>query len=201
MTVRHYLIPVESTATSRGPKYFAYRADPDPPALIQGVAWAWIPFGSEPTGLIAADVDTAQHATLAGLPDVTTIPANLDLQVGANLATVQASLEALNIPADTLTANNTYRQVLRGTIAIFKVSQRFRSIRGQVAGNGRLFPPGVTMATTLGALSDQVRQDLSQAVGELGYNQDGLTLASTLRDVLKKLASQPSPESLLDVPI
>lgn len=199
--IRHLLIPLEQAGTGRGPKYFAYRSDPDPPALIQGVAWAMMPFGAEPTALLAADVDAGQVTTLSGLADVTLLPANLDNQLGAQLATVQGELEALNIPADILTANNTYRQVLRGTIAIFLVSQRFFGLRGAQPGSGRLFPPGITLSTTLSSLAADVRQDLQTAATELGYSYDGLTLASTLRDVLKKLASQPSPIKLLDVEI
>lgn len=191
------LCPLE-VGTARGAKYFPYRGDPDPPALIPAIA-AWMPFGAEPTALLAADVSAAQITTLQGLPDVTLIPANLDSQLGANLATVQAEQEALNLPADILVGTNTYRQVLRGDIAIYLVAQRFRAIRGTV--NGRFFPPGITLSSTLGDLPVQARQDLQIAATQLGYNYDGLTLASTMRQVLKKLASQPSDVSLLGVSI
>lgn len=199
MAIRYYLVPLESAPRVRGPKYFAYWGDPDPPALITNVKWAMIPFGSEPTALLAADLSPAQITTMAGLSDVTVIPANLDNQLGANLATVQAELEALNLPADAVVATNTYRQVLRGVLAIFLVTQRFYSLRGNQPGVGRLFPVGITLATTLGDLSAPVRDDLAAAAGDLGYDYTGLTLASTLRQVLKNLASQPATVDLLDV--
>lgn len=200
MTIRFYLVPVESAARVRGPKYFDYAGDPDPPALMVGVNYAMIPFGSEPTALLAADLSPSQITTMAGLADVTVIPANLDNQLGANLATVQSELEALNLPADMITASNTYRQVLRGVLAIFTVAQRFKAIRGNLT-NGRLFPAGITLATTLGSLSASVRQDLQTAANNLGYDYAGLDASSTLRDVLKKLASQSAAVNLLDVVI
>lgn len=201
MTLRLYLVPLEISGSIRGPKYFEYRGDPDPPALISGVNYAMMPFGFEPTALVAADLSAAQVTTMAGLADVTTIPANLDNQLGANLATVQAELEALNLPADVIVATNTYRQVLRGVLAVFAVAQRFYAMRGTQPEGGRLFPPGITLATTLGDLSAGVRQDLQTAANVLGYSYDGLTLASSLRVVLKKLASQSVSVTLLDVGI
>lgn len=203
MPVRLYLVPIEFSldGKTRGPKYFPFTGDPDAPALIQGAPRAMMPFGLEPTALLAADLSAAQVTTMAGLTDVTVIPANLDNQLGANLATVQAELEALNIPADMLNTGNTYRQVLRGVIAIFSVTQNFYAIRGTQPEGGRLFPAGITLATTLGSLSVAVRQDLQAAASALGYDYTGLTLASTIRDVLKKLASQPVPFDLLGVSV
>lgn len=205
MTVRLCLIPVEESLDGlrRGPKYIAWEGDPDPPALISGVRRGMMPFGFEPTALLAADLTAPQVSSLSAQTDVTMIPANLDNQLGANLATVQAELEALNIPADALTASYTFRQVLRGIVAIFLVAQRFKKLRGLPAQNAgsRLFPAGITLASTLGDISAGARQDLAAAASALGYDYAGLTLASTLRQVLKQLATQTSPINFLGVDI
>lgn len=190
MAVRFYLVPVESAVGTRGPKYFAYTGDPDPPALLPGVQWQMMDFGSEPTALVGAEVTPAEHTTLSGQSDVTSIPPLLDNELGANLATVQGKLEALNLPADQVMSTHTYRQVLRGVIAIFLVAQRFYSLGVSQPDGGRLFPPGITLATTLGQLSSNARIDLSTAASQLGYDYRGLVLSSTLRTVLKKLATQ-----------
>lgn len=201
MAVRFYLIPIEETtapdgSSARGPKYFTWHRDPDPPALMAGVASEIRDFGLEPTALCAADVTPAQNATLAALPDVTVIPANLDNNIGAaNLATVQAALENLHIPADAIAAATTYRQVVRGVLAIFAVAQRFNAL------SGRLFPAGITLSTQLSDLSANVRGQLQEAATELGYSYAGLTLTSTLRDVLKALANQQAPQTMLGVTI
>lgn len=202
MAVRFYLVPLEegmnpgSGNPVRGPKYFAWPYDPDPPALVMSVPWEMRDYGREPTALLAADLSPGDHALVAGMSDVTAVPVNLDAQVGANLATVQTALESLNIPADTLLATHTYRQVLRGVMAIFALAQRFNGRLGQA---GRLFPSGVTFATTLGDLSQTVREELKEAAQSLGYDYSGLTGASTMRDVLKAIARQQSPSPMLGV--
>lgn len=205
MTVRLYLVPVETSADglARGPKYFRWGRDPDPPALMSGVSWSMMPFGFEPTALLAADLTAGQVTTMGGLSDVTKIPSNLDNTLGANLATVQAALEALKIPADMLSSGNTYRQVVRGVIAIFSVAQRFKKLRNLPPSDAgsRLFPAGITFDTTLGDLSQNVRQDLQQAANDLGYDYTGLTLTSSLREVLKKLAAQTAPVEMLGMGI
>jgi hypothetical protein len=195
MPIRLCLIPIEGDP-NRGPKYFAWRNDPDPPALFDGVDWAMMDFGLEPTALLAASMTAGQVSTLAGLSDVTMIPVNLDNTLSGNLATVQAALESLHIPADALTAGTTYRQVVRGIIAIFAVAQRFHGRH-----NGQLFPAGITLSTTLGDLSQVVRNELKASAEELGYDYSGLTLTSSLRDVLKKLATQQAPGELLGLAI
>lgn len=202
MAFRVYLLPIEESVlpngkTLRGPKYFSYKGDPDPPALLDGILWDWYDFGLEPTGLLAVDLTAAQHALLAGQPDVTAIPANLDNTLGANLATVQAALESLHIPADGLVAGATYRQVIRGTVAIFQVAAIF-NVR---TGGGRLFPAGITLATQLSDLSAGVRAQLQVAAEQYDIDYAGLTLASTLRDVLKKIATRQTPVSLLGATI
>lgn len=188
------LCPLE-VGTVRGPKYFPYRGDPDAPALIQA-DFAMMPFGAEPTALLAADVSAGQITTLQGLPDITLIPANLDNQLGGALGQVQTALEALNLPADNIVATWTYRQVLRGVIAIYLVSQRFEGLR-----RARIFGGGITLTSTLGDLSTAARQSLQDAASQLGYDYSGLTLSSTLREVLKKLALQTRDVSLLGVDI
>lgn len=205
MAVRFYLLPIEEVVkdaqlgtTTRGPKYFAWRFDPDPPALLDGVSYEMRDYGLEPTALLAADVTNAQHQLLIANADVTAVPANLDNTLGANRATVQAALESLHIPADALTNATTYRQVLRGVMAIFALAQRFN---GRVGNSGRLFPVGITLATTLGDLSQSVRNQLQSAAEELGYDYSGLTLQSTLRDVLKQIANQQSPSTMLGVTV
>jgi hypothetical protein len=201
MPFRICLVPLfEVTKPSgsiyRGPKYFDDGRDaPDPP-LFPSVPYELRDFGLEPTGLLAANLTTAQASTLNAQPDVTLIPANLDNQIDGQLNNVVAALESLHIPGDALDATNTYRQVVRGVVAIFAVAALFHQ-----EANARLFPAGITLSTTLGDLSQAIRNQLQAAATELGYDYDGLTLQSTLRDVLKKLATQQAPFTMLNVTI
>jgi hypothetical protein len=201
MAIRFYIVPLEVVAgvlTRRGPKYFSWPFDPDAPALIPAdVRWEMRDFGLQPTGLVAADVTPAQNTALSAQADVITVPANLDNNVGAaNLATVRSKLESIGIPGDAIVASTDYRHIVRGIIAIFAVAQRLDGLQG-----GAIFTDNRTLATTLGELSAGARQQLQDAATELGYDYSSLTLASTLRDVLKTLANQQSADSMLGVTI
>lgn len=201
MAVRFYIIPLEVVAdgpfTRRGPKYLTWPQDPDPPALITGVNWEIRDFGLQPTALAAIDVTPAQNTSLSAQADVITVPANLDNNVGAgNLATVRSKLESIGIPGDAIAAGTDYRQILRGIIAIFAIAQRFDGMQG-----GAIFAGNRTLDTPLSDLSAAVRQKLQDAATDLVYSYAGITIASTIRDVLKTLANQQSPDAMLGVVI
>jgi hypothetical protein len=106
--VRFYLVPVEVSPGFTGPKYFPYRGDPDPPALVQvgddgqSIRKESRTYGAEPSMLIAANTTDADDATLAAMPDVTKFADNLDTPLGARLGAMQTALEGLNLPAQML---------------------------------------------------------------------------------------------------
>lgn len=200
MPIRFYLLPIEefqdADLTFRLPKYVTMPRDPRGPQSIPvPPQWQYMDFGLEPTFLAALNLTAGQHATLTANADVTTVPANLDNNVGGQLGNVQAALESLHIPADAVVAGTTYRQILRGIIGIFLVAQQFHS------RSGRLFPAGIDLTTTLGDLSLVVRTKLKDAAEFLGYDYAGLTLTSTLRDVLKTIANQQMPIDFLGITI
>lgn len=197
MANRLYILPIESTAAlQRGPKYFAWRFDPDPPALLD-VRWGMLDYGMEPAGLVVADVTTAQHNTLVANTDVTAAPVNLDNAISAAAAqTTKDKLETYGIPANWIVTGMTWRQILRATIAIFRVAQRFSGL-----GATRLTPPGVTLSTPYSDMPVEYRDMLLLAIDELGYDRSGLTAQSTLRDLLTQIAGQGVPASILGVAI
>jgi hypothetical protein len=147
-------------------------------------------YGAEPWTLLGADVDAAQLASLSANADVSTFPANLDLQAGANLATVQASLEAANLPGDMVTASTTYRLIIRGIVAVFSIS-----------AVTPLFGPGVTLDTTLGDLTPEVRTQLKESAESSGYPTTGLTLQSTIREALRKVVGFEKELTILGINI
>lgn len=193
MAIRFYLLPVESTAAlQRGPKYLPWRFDPDPPALVD-VPWGMIDFGLEPAALVAADLTTPQHNALIANLDVTSVPVNLDNAIGASAAqTAEEKLESYGIPANWLVTGMTWRRILRATIAIFRVAQRFNGL-----GATRIVVPGVTLSTPYSAMPVDYRSMLLQAIDDLGYDRSTLTAQSTLRDLLTSIAGQSVPASLL----
>lgn len=192
--VRFYLVPLESTATARGPKYFRFAGDPDAPALIQA-GWTGRPYGSEPLMLIAANLTDPEDASLSAQIDVTKFADDLDTQLGAGLAAMQIALEATNLPAEMLTSGMTYRTVIRGIMGIHRVAQCMR-------GKGfRIFAGAVTLPTTLNSLPVAARTALSECATSLGYDQTGITGASTIRQMLAKIVQQAAPSRMLGVEV
>jgi len=161
----------------------------DPDALRAG--WTLAPYvaldyGLEPVFLVATDLGVSDQALLAAQPDVTVVPANLDATVSAGaLAATQAALEALNLPAQWVTTATTYRQVVGVVIRVALLAQRFHGL-----GFGRIFDTGITLNTTIGALSATVRTRLSTAAQGLGLDTSGVTAGLTLRQALKLLGDQ-----------
>lgn len=196
--IRFYLVPVEVNPAYfnlRGPKYFPYLHDPNPPALVVGEGWEARDYGNEPLMLIADNLSDPEDTLLTSQPDVTKFADDLDMQMGGRLAAMQAALEALNLPAQMVGVNTTDRQVVRGIMGIFAVAQCMQ-------GKGfRVFGAAITLSTQLSALSVPARQALQSCATELKYDQTGITLASTIRDVLTKIVQQAAPSPMKGVTV
>lgn len=179
MAERAYIIPKIGTGVPRTdpfrPKYFD----------TLGVPWRCINYGREPVYIVFADLLPAVHTSLVANSDVTALPANLQQQIGAALATVQAKLEALNIPAQWVTATHTYADVLKKVHRVFSLAQR---IHGKF--NITLFPVAANLDTLVSAIPAGRRQNLVDAATDFGLNTTGVTGAMTLRQALMHLADQ-----------
>jgi hypothetical protein len=172
-----------SPFTAFRPKYA------DPGSLGAGldlVGWAGMDYGVEPVFLIRVALSAAQRTALQSQPDAMVIPSNLDNVVSAlALAGIQQKLESVNLPAHWITADMTYRQVLRGFRRVITFMQRWHGL-----GFGRLFEAGVTLDTRLNQLTAQQRTRLSNVADDLGLDRSTVTNTMTLRQVLKLLADQ-----------
>lgn len=184
--IRFYLCPMETIIDARGRnvRRAKYVAD-------LGITTTSVnDYGNEPTCLLAADVTPAQHTALTANADVSAFPLDLDSTVGANLATVQNALESRNLPADDVTSNTSYRIILRWIVAIFSITTA-----------DPLFSATVTLDTTLGQLSATQRAELKANAESAGYSTAGLTLASTIRQALRKVVGSVGSISILGVSI
>lgn len=192
--VRFYLIPVISPNGIRGPKYLTWRGGPAAP-LFPVMTASFRDYGQEPTMLVAIDIADADDLTLSSQVDVTKFSDNLDTQLQGRLATMQAAIEALNIPGDLLTVNTTDRQVIRGIMGVFAVAQCM-----QGAGYS-IFAGGLTLTSTVGQIPAAPRQALMDCCDRLNYDRTGITGASTIRQILVKIAQQAAPSPMLGVTV
>jgi hypothetical protein len=145
-----------------------------------------IDYGKEVWMLVGADVTGAEHTAIVAHTDVTAVPANLDDTVGGALSTVQTKLELANLPADWVTSGMTWRTVVKWTIRILLLMQRFRGLLSSAA---RFFAT-VTLDSTVGDLSALVRQRFITAAASFGLTTTGITLGMTIRAALILLGQQ-----------
>jgi len=157
--------------------------------LSAGVRYSCMDYGLMPVFFVAAEVTPEQHTTLAAQADVIAIPADITQEIGAGVATVQARLEQLRIPADWVTASHTYRQVLRRVLAWFMFAQRHHGLHGE-----RLFPDAADLETRVGQLDAGLRQRLIATAGSLALNTSAVTLNTSIRQLLGIITNQLSRE-------
>lgn len=181
MSTRFYLMPMVlggPGGTALVPKY-------ESTMQVEGVGTAIVPYGIENVCLVAASgINEATHLLVAANSDVVTLPENIDQSIGAQLAVVQARLEALHIPADWVQSGFSYRSILRVVVLIFQLAQRYRGL-----GFGRLLE-GKTLSTRWNQLSAGTKANLQQLASDLKFDTAGITNTSTIRQILKLLVDQ-----------
>lgn len=174
-----YVVPTE--IQSRGETTPAYLLS------LKFFAFAFKPYGAQKVGLLAADVPDETDLAMQDFDGVARLPDNLDQVIGAQLATVRAKLEAMNLPVE-IDSATTYRQVLRTIYAMLQFFNRFRSITkiNVAVINGST----VTLDTTYASLPANVQKGLQDAAASLGLSTAGITGTSTVRQILKAIADQ-----------
>jgi hypothetical protein len=179
MTWHLYFIPIVGTGSRSDPRRPKYSTD--------ATEFAMVDYGFNGSTLVAANLSDADDVTLSSFGDVTKIPDNLNATIGGALATVQAALEARNIPADWITSGMTYRNMLRIIRGTFTFMQRYVGITGSTAA---FFGGAVTLESTLGSLSLQIRTNVSGTLISLGVDTSVFTGSMTVRQGLKAVADQ-----------
>lgn len=184
MAIRFYLMPKIGTGLGDDPFRAKYVNSGLMPTSGRYQA---IDYGKEDWFLVAVDVTASEHTAIAANADVTAVPANLDNTIGGALATVQAALELANIPAHWATSGMTYRTLVKWTIRILLLMQRFRGLDPSAL---RLFLGGITLDGTVGDIPATPRRRLNNAALSFGLDTSSITLATTIREALRILGQQ-----------
>lgn len=187
MAIRFYVIPKIGTGVS---------TDPFRPNYVEGmgISWRAIDHAHEDAMLVVADVTPTQHTTLVSNADVLAVPQDLDSTLTAGAVTiVQSRFEAVHIPAEWVTTNTTYRQVLRVFIRVCLLLQRFDGLF-----HATFWEVGLTLDTTVGQLSATQKQRIRNAAESQGLDTSFITNAMTLRFVFRTWANAMPPLQLGD---
>lgn len=196
--VRFYLVPVEMVtlfgSQARVPKYSPFSATP---LVDPNTQWQGRDYGVQPTFLLAMDDTDAEDAALTARPDVTKFSDNLDTALGARLDAMQTAIEALNLPAQMLTAATTDRAIIRGIMGIILVAQCMQ-------GKGRdIFAASITLSTTMAQIAAAPRADLDACMRAVGFAAiaNAATGATTVRQLLTSISQTASPSLMLGVTV
>lgn len=183
MAINCYLMPRVGDGTTPNT---AFRAKYEDDLIAAGLTFAAVYYGAEPAFLVAVrDITPALHSTISADAECVTVPA-LAQTVGAQVATVQARLEAFNIPAQWVTSGMSYGSVCRFVAVGFQIMQ----VLTHRLGRARLFGGAVTLDTRWNQLGAGVRQDLLDLATELNFDSTGMSGTTTIRQILKALADQ-----------
>lgn len=180
-SLRFYIVPEfrDPILLARVPKYIGASDAP----IAQ---WQARDYGLDQVFAVGAFVTAAQHTAIASNIDVIAIPAQLDSAIGlVALSTVQDRLESLRVPAGWVTAQHTYRDVLRVTLRIFNFMGRFHAREGRT-----FFESGITLETRMNQLTAGQRAALTSAADSFGLDTSAVTNTSTVRQVLKLIADE-----------
>jgi len=182
--IRYYILPIEHMEDWRGPKYFQWDFDPDPPGIA--CRWSMRDYGSIDIAVLAADITQADHDALTLNSDVYAFPENLDpLMTLVNRQAMNTYLEAHGIPGDWLKQGDTFRMALRTITAMFLYLQRVLAILGYPADPFA----GLTLNTRYGQLTTTYQDTLEQAANSLGFTWD-VAANDQIRKIWKLMADQ-----------
>ena len=187
---RLYLIPIESYINDgiilRGPKYFSWRYDPDPPALVDCLH-SMMDYGFTDFGLILAkDITQINHDALVLNADVFSFPENLDLQVSQD---IQPFFEAIHLPTDWVTPATTYLELLRQTAGMFQFNQRYGGIAANDTGEIHSIFDTAALETRLRKMTIQEQACFLATVDSFGYDSALVSTNAKLRLLVKQAGS------------
>jgi hypothetical protein len=121
--MRFYIVPYIQVNQYRSPRYFGGRGNPVAQEL-RGIAYSLNYFGLEPICLIGANVDSVQHTFLDKQSDVFAFPENIDEKI-IDAKRICDWFELVGIPADWITSDTTYRDIIQKINGIFHLAKEY----------------------------------------------------------------------------
>lgn len=181
-----YLVPVEIVGNYRGPEYFSWRFDQNPPSIV--CTWAAMDYGFVPYMLIyASDISQSDHDALILNSDVYAFPDNLDAPVTDPI--IDTFFESINLPTDWLTPSTTYRELLHNTAGMFQFNQRYAGIYATTYGGTHSIFDNADLSTRLRQMTNEEQEIFLATVESFGFDSELVNTNSQLRLLVRQAAS------------
>jgi len=186
-----YLVPVETYTNAngyiyRGPEYFHWRFDQNPPSIPARVScmdYGFVPYMLCYTG----DITQQDHDALVLNADVYAFPDNLDQPVTD--PNIDTFFETINIPVNWLTPSTTYRELLRAVAGMFQFNQRYAGIYAERYGGVHSIFDAATLDTRLRQMNAQEQEIFLATVGSFGFDPSQVNTNSQLRLLVRQAAN------------
>ena len=190
--IKLYLLPIEevpdpgSGKLNRGPKYFRWDFDPDPPGIDS--RYALMDYGFTPYALVLGkNITQVDHDVLILTADVFAFPDDLDGPV--NDPGVDTFFEGINLPTDWLTPATSWRELLRQTAGMFQFNQRYGGIAAHETGELHSMFDNADLGTRLRQMTAQEQSWFMATVDSFGYDSSQINDNSQLRLLVKQAGS------------
>lgn len=185
MAVELFLLPMVATGRPRGEGMYQAKYTDDPQVIRHGT----IKLGKLDQAVVMIEAPQTYLDFVQSQPDALLLATSqtIDNTINVNQRNaIRNWLENRGIPGLWVQTGETRRQVIRGVIGMFLISQRLRGRFGEDFKQ-RAVRYGVNLETTWADLPQALKDELLGVAADFGIPNPGLTNASPLRDVLKAL--------------
>jgi len=160
-------------------------SDPRRPKSFDGLRFAGMDYGFQPLYLVAADLPGATDSAITANSDVFAFPVDLNPTLtSGQVNSARSALEAVFIPAQTLSPQDTWRGAARMVAGMFQFMQRLQNIWG----NTVVLTDGAQLNVQFGSLPADLQAAVLTTAESLGYATDSITSTTQIRAILKSMA-------------
>ena len=193
MPIEVFLVPMQGDGLTRATAYTAkYNDDP---SIIRG---EYIPYSKTTVAILSLEAPQTYLDSVATQSDATRLAtqANIDSTINATQAsTFKSIMDGVFVPDIVAIAGDTRRYVIRKTICMFLLSQRFQGLFGE-SWQQKAQANGITLGSTWGDFPQVLKDAFIQVRDSHGWGNLGLTSISTMNDILTAVINKRASNKL-----
>jgi hypothetical protein len=183
MAFRIYILPMITVIDAMAPNGSVRR-----PAYTDNLKFSAVDYGSENVCVcLLHDLTQEQHDSIVSKQDVMSLPQNIDQNMTSGAVNAaQSFLEGLNIPANWINTNRTFRDVVKIIVGLFQLNQKWSGL----TNGSSPFKEGLNLETKFVDMTTNVRSRLLLCFDELNIDRTMLTVQNNIREILFEFGKQ-----------